>query len=214
MLKKFVMTIRNFLGRSSDATAEAPVPQIRSDSDHNLVYRQGTDLVQPYMWIHALPEKSVQTPDAQRNLRRGISLLRAVTRYAPDNWNAYWIMGKAFQTLGERQLSYEAFKRAFEIRRGNADVAREYMFACLDLGIAVEGIAAAQHAVSLKESDPGLHANLALAYLIAGQHADADKCIDESLRLNPSDTISRNVKVAIREVIEGKRRQPKNMGDL
>ena len=121
---------------------------------------------------------------------------------------------KAFQALREPQPACDAFKRAFEIQGSNPDVAREYMFACLELGRAEEGVLAADRAVSLSPSDAGLHANLALAYLLAGRHSAARTSIGEALRLDPSDKISQNVRKVIQEVIDGKRPQPKKIGDI
>src|SRR5689334_5000281 len=144
-----------------------PIPatlEINSPESHNLAYRQAAALVAPYFQLHDRPRKPANTADAQRELHRGISILKAVTDYNPHNWNAHWIAGKAHQALGDHQSAYPCFKSAFEIQRHNPDVAREFMFTCLHLGYAEEGVAAAVHAVTLDPSQAGLLANLALAY--------------------------------------------------
>jgi hypothetical protein len=99
----FFAMLSNFFGCSKHSTPDAPIPVIRSTEEHNRLYKQGTDLISPYMRLHGVPEKSSQTPAAQQDIRRGIALLQAVTSYAPSNWNAYWIVGKAYQALGETE---------------------------------------------------------------------------------------------------------------
>jgi tetratricopeptide (TPR) repeat protein len=201
-------------GCSKEQTAEGPIKPIRSDEEHNRRYNEAVKLISPYMKLQGASPKPADTEAAQRELRRGIRLLEAVTAYAPDNWSAHWITGKAFQALNEQQSACNAFKRAYEIQDQNADVAREYMHACLELGRTEEALVAAEKAVSVRPKDAGLHANLALACLLAGKNSDALKSIEEALRLNAADTISQNVKKVIQEVIDGKRPQPKKLSEI
>src|SRR4051794_30100545 len=120
-------------------------------------------------------------------------------------------MGKGYQALGESEKACDAFGHSFALQKQNADVAREYMFECLDLGRVQEGVAAAEHAVALEPKEPGLLANLALAYLIAGNNGEAIEKAEEALALDPSDKVTQSVVRVIREVASGKRPQPKKL---
>jgi Flp pilus assembly protein TadD len=88
------------------------------------------------------------------------------------------------------------------------------MFECLDLGRVQEGIAAAEHAVALEPKEPGLLANLGLAYLVAARNDEALKKAEEALALDPGDKVTQAVVRVIREVVSGKRPQPKRLKDL
>jgi len=200
------------LGFGEVARPSEPTP-IRDADDHNRVYKAACDIIQPYMRLHGEPEKKV-TKHSATELKQAIQMLDAVTTYAPRNWNAFWIKGKAYQAIEDRQAACAAFKSAFDLQDKNPDVAREYMLECLNLGNGTEGLRAAQHALALDPSDAGLHANLALAFIIAAKPNEALAAIDEALRLDPQDKISQNVRKVVLKIIDGTKPQPRTLGDL
>jgi tetratricopeptide (TPR) repeat protein len=189
-------------------------PKTYSPADHNRLFKEGSDLIAPYMRLHGQPRNPIITGRARKDVTHGIELLQAVVSINSQNWSAYWVIGKGYQSLGESEKACDAFAQSFALQKQNADVAREYMFECLDLGRVQEGVAAAEHAVNLKPKEPGLHANLALAYIVAGKNAEALKKAEEALALDPSDKVTQSVVRVIREVASGKRHQPKTLKDL
>jgi tetratricopeptide (TPR) repeat protein len=202
------------VGCSRQQPRSESIPVIRNDEEHNRYCKEASDLVMPYCRLTDGREKPSNTPKVQTDLQRGIALYKAVVTYAPSNWSAYWFMGKAYQALREPTAACEAFGTAYSIQKENVDIAREFMFECLEIGRTSEGVAAAEHAVSLKPRDAGLLANLALAYTIAGRTSEALSKVEESLSIDPTDKITVNLKRVIREIIEGKRPQPKKLSDL
>ena len=202
------------VGCSKQPTPSENVPAITNDEECNRYYVEAGDLITPYLRLSDDQAKPWNTSKAQTDLRRGIALYSAVVSYAPTDWNAYWLMGKAYQALREPTNAFEAFGKAFSIQKKNADVAREYMFECLELGRTAEGVNAAEHALSLEPKDAGLLANLALAYTIAGRIPEASTTVERSLAIDPADEVTLNLKRMIREISEGKRPQPRKLADL
>ena len=141
-------------------------------------------------------------------------MLDAVTAYAPANWSAHWIKGKAYQAMGDSKAACAAFKNASDLQDKNPDVAREYMFECLQLGDGAEGLRAAQRALALHPADAGLHANLALALIIAAKPQRALIAVDEALGIDPQDRISQNVRKAVLKIIDGSKPQPRTLSEL
>jgi tetratricopeptide (TPR) repeat protein len=185
---------------------------VSNPETHNTVYKKGTALVSPHIWLNGRMPKL--TNQASSDLQLGIRYLRAVTTYNPSNWNAHWIIGKAYQALRRHQDSYQSFKNAYAIEKNNPNVAREYADACLQLGYGAEAVTLAIAAIQAAPQDAGLRANLALAHLIAGDIALAKRAIEESLQMNPADEISKRVQRVICDVADGKRIQPRTMSDL
>jgi tetratricopeptide (TPR) repeat protein len=185
---------------------------ILNDEQHLLVYRQGADLIDPYMLL--LDRKPRFGLRARANIRRGIALLEAVTAYAPGNWPAYWMKGKGYQALGERVAAKREFAAAFAMQKSNPDVAREYGAACLETGDGQEALDATEHAIRLTPNDPGLHANAALALLTLGRYDDATVAVDKAIAMDNGDQISLTVRKLVGAVKAGKRPQPKNMADM
>ncbi|HYE20003.1 MAG TPA: hypothetical protein VEA69_16255 [Tepidisphaeraceae bacterium] len=211
-MPKVFTVLAALLGLGGTARAADPVT-IRNADDHNRVYTAACDIIQPYMRLHGVPDKKV-TPDSAIELNRAIRTLDAVTAYAPTNWNAFWIKGKAYQAIEDRKAARAAFKSAFDLQDKHPDVAREYMLECLRLGDGVEGVRVARHAVALRPSDAGLRANLGLALIIAAEPKEALTAVDEALRIDPQDKISHNLRNVVLKIIAGTKPQPKTLDEL
>jgi Flp pilus assembly protein TadD len=67
----------------------------------------------------------------------------------------------------------------------------------MDIGRNDTAIVYAHRATQIEPINPGLHANLALAYLLAGHIADAQTAIEKALAGAPSDTISTTIRAMI-----------------
>jgi tetratricopeptide (TPR) repeat protein len=211
-MKKLLTLFATLFGLGATARSAEP-PSVQNADDHNRVYTAACNLIEPYLRLHGKPEKKV-SKNAAAQLRQAIAMLDAVTTYAPANWSAFWVKGKAYQALDDRKAACAAFKSAFDVQENNPDVAREYMYECLNLGDGVEGLRAARHALALNPSDAGLHANLALALVIAAQPREALAAVDEALRIDPRDTISQNVRKVVLKILDGTTPQPRTLGEL
>jgi Flp pilus assembly protein TadD len=212
-LTAVLLWIFSFIGCSGERKDD-PKHRILSAEDQNRIYTEACDIIKPYMKLHGVQSRPADTAEARQQLRRAISLLQQVVEIRPDNWAAYWIMGKGYQALDDSDNACDAFGKSFALQKENPDVAREYMLECLNLGRGAEGVQAAEHAMSLKPEDAGLAANLALAYLIAGRNDDALRLVNQSLRAAPDDTITQGLKTVIVEVQDKKRPQPRTTRDL
>jgi len=183
-------------------------------ADHNRLWEEGLALIDPYMRLDDKPEKPTNNRHAIRDIEEGIEKLSAVVELKPANWAALWVIGKAYQALERPEDACNSFARSFEIEKENADVAREYMLSCLQLGRFENAVSVAEHAASLEPDEAGLIANVALALVLAGRTEDALKKTEESLAINPRDSITQALNKRIHEIIDGSRPQPKSIAEL
>ncbi len=221
-----IATVLSTLGMSGCSTDTAPVvaipsethaskpPEPYTDADHDRIYQQGCDLISPYMQIVGKEARPAGTREARQSLMQGISLLEQVVHMNPDNWSAYWVIGKAYQALQDSKKACDAFGRSFALQKNHADVAREYMLESLNVGRTAQAVDAAEHGARIRPNDAGLLANLALAYLLDGKIEDALRSIEKSIELAPDDEISKNLRTIVRDVQDGKRTQPQSIHDL
>jgi tetratricopeptide (TPR) repeat protein len=193
---------------------KSEVPATNPTDRHNQLFKEGSDLISPYMPLHGVEPKDASTGIAQREIKTGIDKLKQVVVLNPQNWAAYWVMGKAYQALGDSQNACESFKASWDIHKANADVAREYMFECLNLGRGAEGVTLAEQALTLEPNEPGLIANYALALLIDGKVDAAEKEVQRALQLDGTDKVTKDLQKIIGEVKSGKRPCPTKFGDL
>lgn len=194
------------------ASAVAQQIAVTNTEEHNAAFKRGAALISPNMEL--LDRAGKSDAKARAEITEGIRYLNAVTEYNPENWAAFWIKGKGYQSLGDWTAANAEFKKSFEQQDQNPDVAREYALSCMELGLSDEAIKAAVHAVKTDPADSGLQANLALAYLIGGKIEEAKKAIAISLEKSPDDKISQTVKTVIEKVASGEKKQPKKMADL
>jgi tetratricopeptide (TPR) repeat protein len=184
------------------------------DELHNRLFQAGCDLIKPYMMLHGVNSRNADTRRGKADLKKGIGLLTQVVQMNPANWPAFWTMGKAYQAMGASVSACDAFAKAYALKTDNPDVAREYMFECLNIGRTKEGLDLAQKAIAVSPDDVGLKANLALALLIDGQVTDAASVVDAASKADPSDRVTQDLKRIIGDVRSGKRPQPHKYGDI
>jgi tetratricopeptide (TPR) repeat protein len=176
-------------------------------------YARATARIEEY---RPLARKTIASnKEIQRELRAALSDLDAALHLKPDYWPAWWARGKAEQLLSQHEAAYQAFHRAYGIERGrNADVGRELVLECLETGRGPEAVSVAEQTTHAEPQNPGLKANLALAYLINGQNDDAARAASEAMGLDPEDEVTASAARAVQDVRAGKRPKPHRMSDL
>jgi Flp pilus assembly protein TadD len=85
------------------------------------------------------------------------------------------------------------FEGAYQINPSQPDIAREASVCAMELGRHDAAITFAHRAIQIEPANPGLHANLALAYLLAGHISDAQTSIERALSADPKDAISQTI---------------------
>jgi len=166
------------------------------------------------MKLHGVKSQDASTARGKRDLAKGIENLKTVVQVNPNNWPAYWIMGKAYQAQGLSNDACDAFAGAYSIQKENADVAREYTFECLNVGRTAEAVELARTALQLRPQESGLKANLALCLLVDAQLDESLRMANDASQADPSDKITKTVKRMIEEVRSGMRPQPRKYSDL
>jgi tetratricopeptide (TPR) repeat protein len=182
-------------------------------NEHNRLYETAVSLIRDEILIHNAARGPVGFL-ARRKLNRAIRLLTRVIEIREANWSAMWMIGKAYQRLGNQETALGWFSRALQIDSSNPNVSREATVCALELGHGQKAVAYALTALEANPVDVGLTANLALAYLIAGDSDLAQEKATEAVARDPQDAISQRVLRMIGEVRAGSRQQPRCMGDL
>jgi tetratricopeptide (TPR) repeat protein len=185
---------------------------VLTQENHNPYYLKGTKLIEPYMDLEG--KSNTVNKKIEDSIKEGIRYLDAVTKINPDNFAAYWIKGKGYQTMKQHESAYLQFDKSFELKKDNPDVARELMIECVHLGKGKEAVEVSLHALALDNSNAGLIGNLALAYLINGDTDLADKTIKKAIEADPNDKINLRLNQIIDKVISGKRNRPTKYDEI
>jgi tetratricopeptide (TPR) repeat protein len=193
-----------YVGRTAGAPVElddAAVARLQA------LYEAGTALVMPYLPVAEGATASASSWWGRRQVKKGIAKLQAVVKESPL-WNAHWIIGMGYRALNEPETSLAHIRTSYELNPSHADVAREYVSACLALGKGTEAVRAASYNCKLHPEDAGLKANLGLALLVADRVDDAIATASAALTMKPDDRITQALLDYVNEVKAGRRPRP------
>lgn len=143
--------------------------------------------------IHGHPRPSEATLSVRSQLDHALRLFSRVIELNPSNWSAMWFVGKIHQRFGDHSVALEWFARAHTLNPGQVDVLREASLCAMELGRSKEAVPYASAALSLRPSDTGLQANLALALLLANRLDDAKQSIGKAMADDPADPIAKTL---------------------
>jgi tetratricopeptide (TPR) repeat protein len=165
--------------------------------EHNKLFEEASALVKDEVPLHDRPPLPPPGWLLRRRLKRALSLFDRVLGLAPENWSAMWVIGKVHQRLGDVAAALSWFERAYQVNPSQPDVAREASLCAMDIARGDAAVVYAHRATQIEPDSPGLRANLALAYLLAGRIDEARKSIEHSLAADASDTISQTISTII-----------------
>jgi Tfp pilus assembly protein PilF len=183
-------------------------PTVAQVVGDELVFQQAAKLLQPFILMPGRVAKDAASERSQSEIAEGMRLLEVLVTINPQHWRAYWLKGKVHQATKDHQAAHAAFGQSHQLHTGQADVVREYMIECICIGRTNQAVALAELAVQLRSSDPGLRANLGLAYLADGQFPRAHAATELALQMAPDDGISKGLLDEIKAVMGG--RKPAN----
>jgi tetratricopeptide (TPR) repeat protein len=176
--------------------------------EHDRLFRKACELIKGEIQLHGQPALSEPSWLLTRRLTRAIGLFKRVLEINPDNWSAMWLVGKVYQRFRNTQEALSWFDRSSRINPSQPDVLREASICSMEIGRNDVAIAFALRAAQLDPSDSGLHANLALAYLLAGRVIDAQTTISQVLVGDPSDSISQSIQSIVQHFVSSGRVPP------
>ena len=178
-------------------------------AEHNRLFEEAAAIVKDDIPLH--DRASLPKPGwwLRRKLNRALSLFDRVLQLNPENWSAMWLVGKVHQRSADHPTALSWFERACRINPAQPDLAREASLCAMDIGRTDPAILYAQNATQIEPDSAGLHANLALAYLLAGRIDEAQSSITRSLTIDPSDKISQTLGTIAQHFATSKNSPPK-----
>lgn len=151
---------------------------------------------------------------ARWQLRRAARCFEQALAINPAGWPSMWMLGKIHQRLGDQARSLEWFAKAHSFQPDHPDVAREASIAALETGQTDAALQFCRAALEASPGNPGLLCNLALAHCLAGDDAEAERCVRGAAESDPSDPVTTAVRLLVQDVAAGKRARPQSLGEL
>lgn len=183
-------------------------------AEHNRLFQAAGKIIESQIALDGQTELPVPDGGLAAELRHAISLYQRVLAINPENWSAMWFIGKVYQRFRNQAEAFCWFERSYQINPSQPDVAREASLCAMEIGRNEMAIAFAERATQLQDSNPGLHANLALAHLLAGHIHDAQAAMERALAGSFSDTTSQTLRTMIQHFATKGNVPPKTISAL
>lgn len=183
-----------------------------NDETYNQLCEVGFTILDPFILLADQPSRKVGF-FAKRKLKKAIAAFEQAIVLQPQNFVAYWGLGKTYQALDYPDQTLASFERAYTCEKSNADVCREACLAAMECGDFLKGNDYADKAIAISEDDPGHYCNKALALMFLGKDKEALESVSHSLRLAPQDEITQYVNGIILSVAQGKVDRPTTMAE-
>jgi len=181
---------------------------------HNKLFKKASAIVNDEIQFHDRPPLPQPGWWLRYRLKRALSLFERVLGLAPENWSAMWLAGMVHKRLGDKVAALALFERAYQVNPSQPDVAREASLCAMDIGRGDAAVVYAHRATQIEPECGGLHANLALACILAGRIDEAQRSIERSLAADASDTISQTIRGIVQHFAANGRTPPKTTAEL
>jgi len=160
-------------------------------------------------------DKVASNPQSKKDLPAAIASLDVALGIEPESSTAWWARGKAQQLLGDHEGAYEAFHRSYRIDEGKSpDSGVQLLLECLETGRGGEAVHVAEVISRAEPDNAGMLANLALAYLINGQLAEASRTVNNAEAIDPEDEAIVSAKRRVDAVRSGQLPRPNRIADI
>jgi tetratricopeptide (TPR) repeat protein len=144
----------------------------------------------------------------KKKLKKSIDDFKFCLELIPDHWQSMVLMAKSYQRLDLHSEAFDLLEKAFTIELDNATIPMEASLEAMHLNKIDKAIYYSEQSIKRKPNDFALLGNHAMNLLVAGKDMDAKEIIDEAIRLNPNDSINKNIEKKISDVISGKSNRP------
>ena len=101
------------------------------------VYHQACEIIGEHL---RNPGEPLVSDEHHPGIRKAIEGLQRVVGQHPEFWQAYFFVGKGWQSLGENERAYNNFAKTLSLVKQNTSVYKEIAGTCLELGKATEAV--------------------------------------------------------------------------
>lgn len=151
--------------------------------------------------------KQVNSSEKAR-LEESIKDFQKCLEIVPNHWQSMVLMAKAFQRLERHSEALKQLELAFNTEKENHTIPMEASLEAMHLKDLNKALYYSEESLKRKPNDFALMGNHAMNLLVAEKDQEAKETIDKAIKLQPRDSVNRNIESIIKDVLSGKRDRP------
>jgi tetratricopeptide (TPR) repeat protein len=165
------------------------------DERHDL-FEEAAKILKPYLRFREAEAagKSVDTGEERKRVADALEKLEQHVAAAPGSWQGAWLLAKARTSISGAESAWADWERAAAAHPRQPEIARDYSLELLLVDRVAEARRVARAIHEAHPDDATLLCNLAVAEVLSGDLAEARRCCDASLALDPSDPVAATLK--------------------
>ena len=141
-------------------------------------------------------------------LEESVKEFQKCLEIVPEHWQSMMLISKSFQRLERHSEALEHLENACKIELKNHSIAMEASLEAMHLKDLDKALHYSEESLKRKPNDFVLMGNHAMNLLVANKDQEAKDTIDNAIKLKPNDSVNKNIKSTIDDVISGKRKRP------
>jgi len=151
--------------------------------------------------------KKLSAPE-KKKLEESINDFKKCLNIVPDHWQSMMLMAKALQRLERHSEALEQLESALKIEPENPSIAMEASLEAMHLKDLDKALSYSEESLKRKPNDFALLGHHAMNLLVAERDFEAKETIEHAIKLQPNDSVNRNIEQTIVDVLSGKRKRP------
>ncbi len=148
------------------------------------------------------------TTTEKLKLEESVKDFQKCLEIAPDHWQSMILMAKAFQRLERHSEALEQLESAFKIELENHSIPMEASLEAMHLKDLDKALFYSEESLKRKPNDFALLGNHAMNLLVAQKDMEAKTTIEKAIKIQPNDSVNRNIESIVRAVMSGNRKRP------
>ncbi|MFC4817683.1 MULTISPECIES: SseB family protein [unclassified Flavobacterium] len=126
----------------------------------------------------------------------------------PEHWQSMFLMAKSLQRLERHSEAFEQLEAAFKIELENHAIPLEASLEAMHLKDTDAALYYSGEALKRSSNDYAVMGNHAMNLLLAYKDNEAKDMIEKAIKIHPNDSVNKNIKSIVEDVILGKRKRP------
>ncbi|MBS1635152.1 MAG: SseB family protein [Bacteroidetes bacterium] len=173
----------------------------------NELYERAGKKQEGLIFLDGYKRKNLTTSDEIR-LKESVMDFQKCLEIIPDHWQSMVLMAKALQRLERHAEALAQLELAAKIELKNHTIPMEASLEAMHLKDFEKAIYYSEESLKRKPNDFALMGNHAMNLLIAQKDIEAKDTIQKAIKIQPNDSINKNIESIVTDVMAGKRKRP------